>query len=195
MLIPFHRFATFVAACPTSWPDQAVHRSQLDDTHQWPGMVAYGIYAARMPVPEFVLELRAKIGHAPLTLPGVTAVVLDDADRILLVRRADSGEWTLVTGCLEPGEQPTDGALREIEEETAVTARIERLLGVSALPLMTCANGDQVYWFDTAYACRAESADARVNDDESTDVGWFTIDALPDLPSRHRTVIADALAS
>lgn len=60
--------------------------------------------------------------RAPLTLPGVTAVVLDETDRILPVRRSDSGEWTLVTGCLEPGEQPEAGVLREIEEETPIRA-------------------------------------------------------------------------
>jgi 8-oxo-dGTP pyrophosphatase MutT (NUDIX family) len=56
-----------------------------------------------VPIPEFVVALRAKIGHAPLSLSEVTAVVLDDRDRILLVRRADTGRWALTTGCLEPG--------------------------------------------------------------------------------------------
>ena len=32
-----------------------------------------------MPVPEFILELRSKIGHSPLWLSGVSVVVLDDA--------------------------------------------------------------------------------------------------------------------
>ena len=57
----------------------------------------------------FVSQLRAKIGQAPVTLPGATAVVLDETDRILLVRRSDSGERTLVTGCLEPGEAAGGG--------------------------------------------------------------------------------------
>jgi len=140
-------------------------------------------------------ELRAKIGHAPLALPGVTAVVLDETDRILLVRRSDSGKWALVTGCLEPGEQPETGALREIEEETAILARVDRLLEVSALPLLVCPNGDQVYWFDVTYRCRAQSAGARVNDDESIDVGWFAVDELPDVPERHLAMIKMSFAT
>jgi NADH pyrophosphatase NudC (nudix superfamily) len=34
---------------------------------------------------------------------------------------------------------------------------------------------------DTTFYCRAVGGEARVNDDESLDVGWFSLDALPDL--------------
>ncbi len=147
-----------------------------------------------MPTPQFVLDLRAKVGQEALPLPSVTAVVLAENDRVLLVKRADSGRWTLVTGCLEPGEQPATGALREVEEETGVLAAVEQLLSVTALPLSACANGDLVYWLDTTFRCRALGGQARVNDDESVDVGWFSLDDLPDLPPRHLACIRDALS-
>ena len=67
-----------------------------------------------MPTPDFVIELRKKIGHDLLWLPGVTGLVIDDAQRVLLVRRADNHRWTLVTGFLDPGEQPAAGIVREI---------------------------------------------------------------------------------
>jgi ADP-ribose pyrophosphatase YjhB (NUDIX family) len=146
-----------------------------------------------MPTPQFVLALRAKVGHDPLPLHGVTAVVLDDDRRVLLVRRADNGQWALVTGCLEPGEQPAAGALREIEEETGVIASAERLLSVVALPLTTFLNGDQAHWLNVTFRCQAVSGEARVNDDESVDVGWFCLDDLPDIPGRHLLSIRDAL--
>jgi 8-oxo-dGTP pyrophosphatase MutT (NUDIX family) len=146
-----------------------------------------------VPIPQFVLDLRAKLGHDPLHLPGVTAVVLDDAERVLLVQRADNARWTLVTGCLDPGEQPAAGLVREVAEETAVQVRVERLLSVTALPLMTFPNGDQTYWTDIAFRCRPTGGQARVNDDESIDVGWFGLNALPDIPGRHVRAIRDAL--
>jgi ADP-ribose pyrophosphatase YjhB (NUDIX family) len=148
-----------------------------------------------MPIPTFVLELRAKIGHDLLWLPGVTAVVFDDAGRVLLVRRADDGRWTLVTGCLEPGEQPAVGAVREIEEETAVIAQVERVLAVESLPVSHYDNGDQARFLDVAFRCRAIGGQARVNDDESVDVGWFGLDELPDVPERHLRCIQDALGT
>ena len=146
-----------------------------------------------MPIPQFVVDIRAKIGHDLLWLPGVTAVVFDDDERVLLVRRADNGRWTLVTGCLEPGEQPAVGAVREIEEETAVIATAERVLAVESLPLSVFSNGDHSQFLDVAFRCRAIGGTARVNDDESVDVGWFGLDELPDLPERHLQCIKDAL--
>jgi ADP-ribose pyrophosphatase YjhB (NUDIX family) len=148
-----------------------------------------------MPTPQFVLDLRASIGHQPLPLPSVTAIVLDAAGRVLLVRRADNDRWALVTGCLEPGEQPAAGARREVEEETGVLVTAERIVSVSALPLAVCPNGDQVYWLDVTFRCRAVGGEARVNDDESVDVGWFELtDLPPSLPDRHRRCLQDALS-
>ena len=148
-----------------------------------------------MPTPQFILDLRARVGHDMLWLPGVTAVVFDDDGRVLLVKRADNGRWALVTGILEPGEQPAVGALREVLEETAVVAEAERLLSVTALPLVEYFNGDRTRYLDVAFRCRAVGGEARVNDDESVDVGWFTLDSLPDLLDRHREAIRDALTS
>lgn len=59
-----------------------------------------------MPVPEFVAALRRHVGHAPLWLSGVSVVVRDDDGRLLLTRRADNGRWAVVSGVLEPGEEP-----------------------------------------------------------------------------------------
>ncbi|NUT37397.1 MAG: NUDIX domain-containing protein [Hamadaea sp.] len=146
-----------------------------------------------MPTPGFILALREKIGHDLLFLPGVTAVVLDDASRVLLVRRADNGRWTLVLGCLEPGEQPAAGAVREIWEETGVKAVVDRILRVQTMPEHVYPNGDHVQYFDVAFLCRPVGGEAVVNDDESTEVGWFALDELPDISARERGLIADAL--
>jgi 8-oxo-dGTP pyrophosphatase MutT (NUDIX family) len=138
-----------------------------------------------MPIPEFIVTLREKIGQDLLWLPGVTGLVVDDAGRILLVRRSDNLQWTLITGCLDPGEQPGHGILREILEETGVTAKLERVIAVESTPHLRHANGDQAVYMDVAFLCRAVSGEARVNDDESVDVRWFAPEDLPELPPRH----------
>src|ERR1700678_1619168 len=97
-----------------------------------------------MPPPQFVLDLRKKIGHDLLWLPGVTAAVFDEEGNVLLVRRSDNQRWTLVTGTLDPGEQPTAGAIREVYEETGVEATAEELIAVEAIPAATCATGHLV---------------------------------------------------
>ncbi len=62
-----------------------------------------------MPTPEYVLSLREKIGTDLLWLTGVTAVVTrgEGADReLLVVRRADTGAYTPVTGIVDPARNP-----------------------------------------------------------------------------------------
>ena len=148
-----------------------------------------------MPTPDFILELRKKIGHDLLWLPGTTAVVLDADDRVLLGRRADNGVWTLITGILEPGEQPAVGMVREIFEETSVVAEVEHLAEVYAGAPMEFVNGDRAQFLTLNFRCRYVSGEAKVNDDESSEVGWFPLDDLPPLPPYHQDRLQSALRS
>ncbi|MET8976616.1 NUDIX domain-containing protein [Streptomyces sp. NPDC004539] len=132
-----------------------------------------------MATPDFIRAIRASAGHQLLWLPGVTAIVFDDEGRVLLGRRSDTGEWSVVGGIPEPGEQPAVCAVREVHEETAVHCVAERVVLVQALEEHTYPNGDVVQFMDITIRCRATGGEARVNDDESLEVGWFAPDELP----------------
>ena len=146
-----------------------------------------------MPIPEFVLEIRRMIGHHPMWLPGVTAVVLR-GDEILLVERADNGAWTPITGIPEPGEEPAVSAAREALEETGVVVRVDRLASTSVKPDVVHANGDRASYLDLTFACTYVSGEAHVADDESSDVGWFPLDAMPEMDPVMVRRIGDALS-
>lgn len=146
-----------------------------------------------MSTPEFVLELREKVGHAPLWLSAVTAVVLR-GDEILLVRRADSGEWTPVTGIIDPGEEPADAASREVLEEADIVAVPERLAWVHVIDPITYPNGDQTQYLDLVFRCRWVSGDPSPADGENTDAAWWPLDALPFMPGDHAERIRLAVA-
>lgn len=146
-----------------------------------------------MTTPKFILALREKIGHDLLWMPGITAVVLDESNRLLLVRRTDNGRWSLPAGILEPGEQPAEAIVREIHEETAVQAVVDRLVRVESLPPTAYPNGDQVQYLDLCFRCHPTGGDARVNDDESLEVAWFPLTDHPELHPREELCIANAL--
>jgi 8-oxo-dGTP diphosphatase len=131
-----------------------------------------------MAIPQHVRKLRSLVGNDLLMLPSVSAVVVNDAGQVLLGRRADDGQWALIAGIMEPGEQPADAAVREVLEETGVHVKIERLAGVALHPV-TYPNGDACDYLNVWFLCRATGGEARVNDDESLEVGWFDQDALP----------------
>ena len=131
-----------------------------------------------MATPDFILELRTKIGTGPLWLPGVK-VVLFHEDSVLLVRRADNGRWTLPAGILEPGEEPAIAAVREVFEETGVHCKVTRLVGVATTDPALYPNGDRAQYLDVIMEAGYLGGEARVNDDENLEVGWFGLDALP----------------
>ncbi|MFF3733873.1 NUDIX domain-containing protein [Streptomyces sp. NPDC002476] len=146
-----------------------------------------------MGTPDFIRRIRATAGHQLLLLPGVTAVVLDDEGRVLLGRRSDTGRWALIGGICEPGEQPAATAEREVYEETAVHCVAERVVLTQALEPVEYANGDRCQYLDVTFRCRATGGEARVNDDESLEVGWYPVDALPPLNEFSRLRIKQAL--
>lgn len=133
-----------------------------------------------MPVPEFVLELRRHIGHAPLWLPGVTAVVIRD-EQVLLVKRADNGAWTAVTGIVDPGENPADSAIREVWEEAGVHALPTRLVWVHVSRPMVHANGDHAQYLDHVFRMDWLSGSPYPADGENVAAQWFDIAAMPDM--------------
>lgn len=145
-----------------------------------------------MATPDFVIELREKIGTAPLWLSGVTAVVIDGPD-VLLVRRADSGAWTPVTGIIDPGEEPAVAAVREVEEEAGVIAVPERLAWVRVTEPVVYPNGDEARYLDLVFRLAYRSGDAHPADGENSEARWFPLDALPPMSDDMRSRIAAAV--
>lgn len=134
------------------------------------------------PIPEHVVHLRTMIGHELMWLPAVTAVVRrPDRPEVLLVRRADNGAWTPITGILDPGEEPALGAAREVLEETGTVVRVDRLASTAAHGEIRHVNGDRASYLDLTFACTWLSGEPYVADDESSHVRWWPLDGLPEM--------------
>lgn len=146
-----------------------------------------------MGIPDFVLSLREKIGTQPLWLSGVTAVVVKE-DRLLLVRRADNGAWTPVTGIVDPGEQPADAAVREVAEEAGVQAEPLRLAQIDVTEMVTYENGDRSQYIDLVFRMRWVDGDPFPADGENTHAAWFSLDELPELSAEMTGRIEAALS-
>ena len=131
------------------------------------------------PIPDFIVEIRELIGHHPLWLPGITAVITRADGQVLLVKRSDNGAWTPVTGIVDPGEEPAVAAAREAMEEAGVEISVDRLASTEVLPELVYDNGDRAAYLDLTFACTWLSGEAHVADDESTDVRWWPVDSLP----------------
>ena len=149
-----------------------------------------------MATPDFILRLRERVGTELLWLTGVTAVIVreEPVRQVLLVRRADTGAWTAVTGVIDPGETVAGTARREALEEAGVEIEVERVVWLHTLPPMEYSNGDRAQYLDHVLRARYLSGEAHVADDESSEVGWFAPDALPPMSAEHRERISRALS-
>jgi 8-oxo-dGTP pyrophosphatase MutT (NUDIX family) len=111
------------------------------------------------------------------TVGAVLALQRSDGTLLLVEQRHSLG-WALPGGLLRRGELPSDGLAREVEEEVGIT------LDPAALPSPRAVLAPRVRRVDIVY----QSADGDVwaprrgNDhDEVLGVGWFALDALPEV--------------
>jgi 8-oxo-dGTP pyrophosphatase MutT (NUDIX family) len=75
--------------------------------------------------------------------------------------------------------------VRETCEETGVRCAPRRLAGVGTTDEGADPNGGRARYLDVVMLMGYLSGEARVGDEENTDVGWFRPGALPDLPPLH----------
>jgi len=134
-----------------------------------------------VPIPPFIQTIRKKIGHDYLLLPGLVAVVFDDHGRVLLNQRSDSHQWALISGIMEPDEQPATAIARECLEETGVEIRVDQVVDVYTSPVFTHENGDIAQYLTVVYRCTKITGEPLVGDDESLDVRFFGLNELPPL--------------
>ena len=111
----------------------------------------------------------------PRTL-GVRAVVLDDKDRVALVRHTYTDQWYLPGGGVKKGESFETALHRELKEEVAIgNARIERVLGV--YHSRRDGKDDHIVIFAVRVAC---AQDLRPADPiEIEEARWFAMEEMP----------------
>ena len=114
--------------------------------------------------------------------PGVSAFVAREG-RVLLVKRnkkAGYGMWSLPGGHVEPGEKARDAVLRELAEETGVTARVERIL--DAIDIIHRGEDGEIafHYLISCFLCRWEAGDPVASDDVS-DARWVHPDEFASL--------------
>lgn len=109
--------------------------------------------------------------------PAVCALLLDDAGRVLLARRAvepAAGKWDIIGGFLDEFEQPLDALRRELREELDV--EVEPLELVAAVTDRYGEEGNAT--LNVCWTARIVSGEPTPSE-ELAEVRWFEPNELP----------------
>jgi ADP-ribose pyrophosphatase YjhB (NUDIX family) len=109
----------------------------------------------------------------------VRCAVFDEAGRVLLVREAADGAWSLPGGWADVGLSPAENAAKEAREESGYTVRIERLLAVWDMNRHAHPPSAFHIW-KLVFLGTIEKAGTIIGS-ETDGVEFFAIDALPPL--------------
>lgn len=136
------------------------------------------------PLEQLAATFAAESGHACPKID-VRAVAFREG-RVLLVRGADDGLWTPPGGWAEVGEAPRTAAEKELYEESRYRGVAKRLVGVWEVD----ARGRPrwpFYGWKLVFLCElADDAPVAHQASEISEVGFFPVDALPELSGRIR---------
>ena len=105
--------------------------------------------------------------------PSASVIVRNSAGDLLLLRRPDSGRWTIPTGGLKKNETLTQCAIRECREETGLDIEITSLVGVFSDPghVIAYVGGEVRQPVNACFAGRVIGGEL-VTTDEASEVAW-----------------------
>lgn len=113
----------------------------------------------------------------------MTVFVVDDADRVLLIRRTDNGLWAIPGGAQDIGEYIAHTAVRETKEETGVDIEVTGLVGIYSNPNHVIAYDDGEVRQQFSICFRGRYLDGHPTpSNESSEVQWVAHDDLDTLP-------------
>jgi ADP-ribose pyrophosphatase YjhB (NUDIX family) len=112
----------------------------------------------------------------------VTAFILDADDRVLMIRRTDSGLYAIPGGQQEIGETVSQTVVREVKEETGIDVEPTELIGVYSDPghVIAFTDGEVRQEFSICFRAHPIGGELRTSD-ESSEVLWIERSHLNDL--------------
>jgi ADP-ribose pyrophosphatase YjhB (NUDIX family) len=110
---------------------------------------------------------------APKHSVSVAGIVVDDAERILIIRRRDNGHWEPPGGILELDESFEDGVSREVFEETGLHVHVDRLTGVY--------KNIRIGVVALVFRCTPLSVGIQTQSHEAETIRWVNLADIPNL--------------
>ncbi|MBN8293774.1 NUDIX domain-containing protein [Rhodobacter sp. NTK016B] len=126
-------------------------------------------------------QLRELVGDRVLIVVGVRVLIEDEAGRILILKRTDTGDWGLPAGALELDESLNNAIHREAWEEANARLGEVQVFGISSNPeteRFTYPNGHRIQNVSVLARARFIDGALATNDGEASDFRWVHADEV-----------------
>lgn len=132
---------------------------------------------------DYIPYMRKKIGHDRMLSVGLSCLILNEKNEVLLEKRSDNGLYCRPGGSLDLDETVIEGIKREVYEETGIKLEEVSLFMISSGKKMEIVypNGDVTDYCDLVFISHVNSKEIhlKISDGESTELKFFPLDALP----------------
>ena len=117
-------------------------------------------------------ELASKVNSI---VAAASTILTNENGDILLHKRRDNSQWSLIGGGMEYGENISQTILREIKEETGYDAYIGKLIGIYSNPrhVISYSDGEVRQQFSICFHCII-SGGTKMLSNESIELQFFT---------------------
>ena len=122
--------------------------------------------------------------RATSLVPSANVVVTNEVGEVLLIRRADNGNWALPGGAMDLGESLPETAVRETVEETGIHVEVTGLIGIYTDPrhvILYTSNGEVRQEFSVVFSARPTGGTPTTSA-ETTEVRWIPAAEIGSLP-------------
>lgn len=111
----------------------------------------------------------------------VHALIMNAEGNVLLIKRSETedvlpGVWDIPGGTLEDGEDPKEGALREVKEETSLEVKNLRLFHYTS----SVDYGKNKQFVRLIFTGECASSDIRLNPEDHDEYRWVFPDDISD---------------
>lgn len=142
----------------------------------------------------YLQSIRELVGSRRIFLPGVRAIIVNQAGEVLLQHRTDTDQWGLPGGSVELDESAIDALKREVREETSLKVLQAEPMALYSGPFQRFAypNGDEIQCFAVAFIIRRWEGQPRPDGVEGSEVRFFPLAHLPaEIHPIHRRTLED----
>lgn len=132
---------------------------------------------------DYIPYLRKKVGHDEILSVGLSCLIVNENEEILLERRTDNGLYCIPGGGIDLYETVEEGLRREVKEETGLVLGEIKLFAIRSgeKNIFRYPNGDVTHYVDLYFLSHIDShlQAIKTEDGESSELFFCPLTQLP----------------